>query len=114
MAIFVWGLVINEFRIVLISLLAPIVSQTLFARHMEIIDPNKHYDDEHYDDGDAEYKPAKRENALRSYHNDWCARASFATCVFIAPESIDIALDALYTIAIKNDTAGKFKVKEDE
>ena len=116
MAIFVWGVGINELRIVIITLLAPIVSQNLFQSHMEILDPKRRYEDEHQENTlEKDKKPiVQRANALSRHHNDWCARAGITTCFLVAPESIDIALDALYTIAIKNDTVEKFKVKDDE
>lgn len=38
LAIFVWGVVINEIRIVIITLLAPIRAEKLFEREEEILD----------------------------------------------------------------------------
>ena len=62
---------------------------------------------------DASYA-GDREKALDSLNNGCWARCSFATCALIPPEAVEIALDVLYCIAIKNDTTDKFKVKPED
>lgn len=46
LSIFVWGVLLNELRIVIISLLAPIQAQAIFDRKWEIWNPTKNEDQE--------------------------------------------------------------------
>ena len=102
LAIFVWGVIINEIRIVIISLMAPIRAQTLFEREEAILT--------NYRDKDG--KKVEFPKEWDKFHNSWSTKASFATCCLIPPESVEIALDALYTIAIEKD--GNDKIYPDE
>lgn len=87
LAIFIWGEVLNEIRIVVISLMAPIRATALFDVLRAI------YDEEMTDE--------ERRKELDSFHNGICAGCSCVTTVLIPPESVEIALDALFTIDIK-------------
>lgn len=98
LAIFVWGVIINEIRIVIISLMAPIRAQTLFDKTEDFLIENN----------DKKKEDVKEFNKKWvSFHNAWWTKASFATCCLIPPESVEIALDALYTIAIEKDGSDK-------
>mmetsp|Transcript_43757 Transcript_43757/g.58036 ORF Transcript_43757/g.58036 Transcript_43757/m.58036 type:complete len:129 (+) Transcript_43757:3421-3807(+) len=91
MTIFIYGVVINELRIVIISLLAPIQAQSLFERQQEIMKMG---------DRSEEEKKMKADASLK-FNEGFCVKASCATCCLIPPESVEIALDALFTIDIK-------------
>lgn len=51
---------------------------------------------------------------LKKFHTSWGTKASFATCCLIPPESVEIALDALFTIAIEKDKGRLFNDWHDE
>ena len=52
---------------------------------------------------------------LKNFHASWWQKASFATCCLIPPESVEIALDALFTIEIEKEKGKLFPdVIEDE
>ena len=106
LAIFVWGVIINEIRIVIISLMAPIRAQTLFERQMDIMARSEETDRV---EGKLTYKVD-----LQKFHTSWGTKASFATCCLIPPESVEIALDALFTIAIEKDRGQLFPDWHDE
>ena len=96
MSIFVWGTLLNEVRILIISLIAPINGQALYDKQMELM-------------GDPD--------ALQKFHRGWCEQASCTTCCLIPPEAVQIALDVIFTVDIKineRDKTGKYKVKEEE
>lgn len=40
-------------------------------------------------------------DAMKDFHTRFCSKASCSTCCLIPPESVEIALDALFTIDIK-------------
>ena len=56
LTIFVWGVILNEVRIIIISLLAPIQAQSLFDRQMEIMGMEDRTEDDRKAKEDAEYK----------------------------------------------------------
>ena len=73
--------------------MAPIAAQTQFNKHMEMLDD---------------------QDKLDEYHNSKCASCSCAACCLIPPESVTIALDALFIIDIKiNRDTQKYKVKDE-
>ena len=80
---FGWGwLVLNELRILLISLLAPMQARTTFDRA-----------------ADREKRPLTR--TLQSHEEP----LSCVTCALIPPQSVEITLDALYIIDIGKNPA---------
>ena len=54
----------------------------------------------------------ERDEALKNFHSSFCAKCSCATCCLIPPESVAIALDALFTIDIKLHRLQKSKKYE--
>lgn len=53
------------------------------------------------------------EKAEKAFQNDFCAKASFATCCLIPPEAVEIALDVVFTMDIvKNPSA--YDMKKDD
>jgi len=93
LAIFVWGIILNELRIIIITILAPIRAKELFDRQQEIYETNKSGDDK-----------VRLEKELRAYRS-FCSMCSCITCALIPFEAVEIALDALYTIDIIKDEA---------
>ena len=108
LAIFVWGIIINELRIVIISLMAPIRGQALFERQHELWKNLK--------DAEARNEPLEIAAAIkaeRSFQTDFCAKASFATCCLIPPEAVEIALDCIFTMDIVKNGPSYDMKKED-
>lgn len=52
--------------------------------------------------------------ALKKFHGGYCSKTSCTTLLLIPPESVEIALDVLFTIDIKTDKTNKYQVKDDE
>ena len=93
LSIFIWGTLINEIRIFVIALLAPIRAQELFERAERIQNLRSNPDKER--NWQKEWKDFHRKTMF--------SKASFKTCCLIPPESVEIALDCLYTIEIVKD-----------
>ena len=54
------------------------------------------------------------EKVERSFKNDFCAKASFATCCLIPPEAVEIALDCIFTMDIVKNGPSYDMKKDDE
>lgn len=78
---------INELRIVVISLMAPIRATALFDALRAI------YEEEGVEEAD-------RRKKVDSFFDGFCAGCSCVTTFLIPSESVEIALDALFTIDI--------------
>ena len=89
LAIFIWGEVINELRIVVISLMAPIRALELFNAWHAIYAQ---------DGGDKPY--SSNAKSFKDFHTGFCSGCSCVTTLLIPTESVETALDALFTIDI--------------
>ena len=92
LATFVFSTLINFIRIIVIALLAPIRAHQLFEKEQKI--QEKRGNDK---EPSKEFKKEFEEFHKKSL----CNNASCQTCCFIPPESVEIALDVLYTIKIE-------------
>ena len=93
LSIFVWGVLLNELRIVIISLLAPIQAQAIFDRKWEIWNNTKSENQDKTQD--------QIDEEIDAFEDAFCTKVSCATIALIPPESVEIALDAIFTIDIK-------------
>ena len=66
------------------------------------------------DDRGEDEKKAK-DDAMDKFNNGKCVKASCSTCCLIPPESVEIALDALFVIDIKTKAdSNRYLVKDEE
>lgn len=67
---------------------------------------------------DKEKETAAIEATLEKFDKSYWTKCSVATCVFIPPESVEIALDVIYTVDIKKMEADrefpKYEVKKED
>lgn len=122
-AVFVWGFLVNELRIGMITLLAPIRAKTIFDRREILMEDIAKAKQAIIDAKNGEERQEKenellvKEATMDRFDTSYWTKCSFATFALIPPESVEIALDVIYTVDIKkteHDPEVKYEVKKQD